>query len=481
MSLLHSPRCTDRSNGQSLPHDTRTSFHQAGCAEQSLADTLNIPHSIPHALEDSFTYYKAFLHTDTSNGDSANGLQQDDDGYTYYAGSSGAHDFVSPSGQQARAHATPYHLAVRVANRSNGVPLATIVEQGSYSTLNSRGSLSSASRFSSSRIAENHSPNHASHHIRQSVDDNAIRHIQQGVPHEHSTMQAMNAHTTLQNGGRSHAVLQMTMSVRSNSDLPRFPESQIDDADHDANERTPTGFFRGVLRNVRTASRTRSCSMSLTHTSILEARKYQPHTSDSSLCCQQQDCEDHGQENCPQNCKASNTMRNSFPTTPSAKCQTRNRKISLTNCQPSALALPDLPLRESSLPSPQHASSLDTVPHLLSPSVAARSREQPSSVRAVHPEPRDVADVYDTTEASTTFSNRHNHDTSAHYVFDGVLVPKTSASSLKTQERVKETSRNTSFCSTVSTSYSGTVLGVDLDLQYDVLRPARRSSSPMPV
>jgi hypothetical protein len=479
MSLLHSPRCTDRNNGQSLPHNTRTSFHQAGCAEQSLADTMSIPsHTMPLALEDSFAYYKALLHTDTFSGSSANEVQLDDDGYTCHIESSGAHNLISNSGQQARAHATPYHIAARVANRSNGAPLATIVEQGSYSTLNSHGSLLSASRFSCSRIAEDQSPNRASHHMVQSVDENPIRHIQRQVLQAQDATPATSAHPALQNWGRSHAVLQMSMPIKYSSDLPRFPKSQIGDADHNEDDSKPTGFFRGVLRNVRTASHTESRLMSLTHTSVLKARS---NRSDSSPPCQQQDYDDRGQESCPQNCKASNSMQSSSSVTPSVKCQARNRKISFTNLEPSALTSPYLPLHESSLPLLEHASSLETVSHLLAPSVAARSREQALSVRVVPPEPRDVTDVDDTTSAST-FSNRHKHDTSAHYVRDGVSVPKLSASSLKKQEYVSnETSRNASFCSTMSTSYSGTVLGVDLDLQHGSLQSARRSSSPMPV
>jgi hypothetical protein len=42
------------------------------------------------------------------------------------------------------------------------------------------------------------------------------------------------------------------------------------------------------------------------------------------------------------------------------------------------------------------------------------------------------------------------------------------------------TSQNASFCSTLSTSYSGTVLGVDLDLQHDNSHSIRRSQSPPP-
>jgi hypothetical protein len=51
------------------------------------------------------------------------------------------------------------------------------------------------------------------------------------------------------------------------------------------------------------------------------------------------------------------------------------------------------------------------------------------------------------------------------------------APSLQEYDFARDTSRNASFCSTLSTSYSGTVLGVDLDLQHDFTHAARRSDT----
>jgi hypothetical protein len=82
---------------------------------------------------------------------------------------------------------------------------------------------------------------------------------------------------------------------------------------------------------------------------------------------------------------------------------------------------------------------------------------------------------------ASTLSNRHNDSTSVQLAFDGVSIPSHSVSTLSQNDRVMQTSLNASFCSTMSTSYSGTVLGVDLDLHYDTSKQARRSSSPMPV
>ncbi|KAF2739772.1 hypothetical protein EJ04DRAFT_294180 [Polyplosphaeria fusca] len=62
-----------------------------------------------------------------------------------------------------------------------------------------------------------------------------------------------------------------------------------------------------------------------------------------------------------------------------------------------------------------------------------------------------------------TLSTRGRDDSSFRYTLDGVPVHRSNAPSLYEYDRA----RSTSFCSTVSTSYSGTVLGIDLDLQQD--------------
>ena len=66
-------------------------------------------------------------------------------------------------------------------------------------------------------------------------------------------------------------------------------------------------------------------------------------------------------------------------------------------------------------------------------------------------------------------------DVSARYTSDGVSIYRTNASSLQEHNRAHEAS----ICSTVSTTYSSTVLGIDLDLQYD--HPPVGCPSPTPV
>jgi hypothetical protein len=167
--------------------------------------------------------------------------------------------------------------------------------------------------------------------------------------------------------------------------------------------------------------------------------------------------------------------------TPAARSQARSRKISSTDSRLSAPSSTHPPLLASSLLLPEHDSTFRSVPDLLPPSAATCSCERSSPVRLVPPEARDMAYVDAMAEIST-LSNHHKDDFPAHYTFDGKPVRMYSASaSLKQDDHARETSRNASFCSTMSTSYSGTVLGVDLDLQYDALHSMRSPSSSMPV
>jgi hypothetical protein len=483
MSLPHTLRCSARSNGQSLPCSTRTSSHQSGDGSWSLADAIGIAaQPTQPVLQDAFSYYKAFLNTDGPTSGNTNELAQDDDGYTCHTGIIEARDMDSCGGQQVRARGFPYHLVVRFSNRSTGAPLATIMEQGSYSTLNSRGSLLSLGRFPSLRAAEGHSPGRTSHRISRSLDENTLQRIQEDAlqkPIESSTLE-MHAATS-QKYARSHPITAIDTPIKLMPELPRSPRSQISDADHDVKIKRPNGFLRGVLQNVRAVSRTRSRSSSSTR---FEAREDRPQMCDSSTPCTLPDHHYHATlENYPEDCRSPNPARNSSSTAmsiSSSDAQARNRKISLTNLQPPASTSSLPPLQVSSPSLHEQISSFGSVPGLLSPLVARSSREQPTSVHLVTPEPRDVAQRDAITKAST-LSNRHNDSTSVQLAFDGVSIPSHSASTLSQHDRVMQTSLNASFCSTMSTSYSGTVLGVDLDLHYDTSQQARRSSSPMPV
>ncbi|KAH7093052.1 hypothetical protein FB567DRAFT_487154 [Paraphoma chrysanthemicola] len=429
-------------------------------------------------FQDPFMYYKAFLDADTLPTSILKDVRQHDDSYTRHSEAMGAEANYSRQQQQARARPITYHQAIRLANHSNGAPLATIVEQGSYSTLNSRASLLSMGRIPSLRVAENSSPMRATYRMSHSLNDYALQRIREDAHREHDATAATAGCAELHERGRLRPIFDPTMPITSKGlDLPRSPGRQLSDGDPTADSRRSKGFFRGVLQNVRAASRTRSRSSSVTHGPSVEAHEDQP-----DACEYQQRNPDHILEERPP-CLNNQVQRDisSVASTPVAESQARNRKVVLTNTPASASAVTYPPLLESSLPLFEPDLTSDSVPHLLRPSSTTHSRERVSSVRLVPQEPRDVAHSDGATTGAATFSNECHHSSSSpRHTFHGALVPRLSASSLSRHDRARETSRSVSFGSTMSTSYSGTVLGVDLDLQYEAPQQARHSSSPMP-
>lgn len=490
MSSPKTSLCLDRPNDQSLPHDSAHDsgqpLHRVGCAAWNLADWSRLaPHSTQPGLQDPFAYYKAFQDTIAQASTSANEAAQVNDGCACRTGSIGAQNAHSIGAQQVRARAMPYHLTARFADRAIGAPLATIIEQGSYSTLNSCGSLLSVGRLPALSVTESPSHNRSSHQSFHRLDENRLYREEDGAPLEEDHASAPRAHATLQDCRQPYAVVELSTPINLSRDLPQSPRSKIGDADQYANDSKTQGLLRGVLGNVRTASRSRSRSSSLTHTPVLEAWERLPETSSYHTFHQVQDTHDPwacmGQETCPRNCKASSSMESSSSsTTPSSACQTRSRKTLLLSVQPHDSITSHLRLNEALSHPLDHSSAVQTVPPLPTPSATVYSLEQPSSVRLVPPEPRDVAAVGATAQAAA-FSTAHSDSTPTQTSCHGVATRNCSASSLSKHDHGKISSRNASFCSTVSTSYSSTVLGVDVDLQYEGLKLTRRSSSPMPV
>jgi hypothetical protein len=480
MSLPYSFRCSACSNGQNSSSNTSTLSHQPDYAAWDLADAMDMPpQSVQPVLQDSFAYNKAFLTTDPPSSGFINGLAQDNDGYTCDTGTIGAQNLHGVGRQQqVRARAIPYHNAIGFTNRSNEAPLATIIEQGSYSTLNSRGSLLSVGRFHSLRMAEKSSPDRALNRISCSRDENTLQRIQEDAPQELDVPAVIETHARPQDCGRSQPIVDMLTPMKLfRTELPRSPKSQISDADHGVDNRRSKRSFRGVLHHVRAASRARSRSSSLTHTSFVEAREEPPETSDNSPLSPWQALSRLKREKHSGNYEAANFVQlpsSSVASTPTPDYQARSRKMPLPDHQPSA------PLRKAPLPLFEQISTFGAVPQLLSSPTVMRSLEQSSSVRLVSPEPRDVAYAHVTTRSSMPLTQDSNN-ASAQNTFDGASVPKYSSSMLTGHDRMRDASLNTSFCSTMSTSYSGTVLGVDLDLQHETPQLVRQSSSPMSV
>ena len=463
-----------RSHGPGPSSNTSTPPYRRDPAASILADEMSGPPQLVHAgLQDPFAYYKAFRDASMSSTSHTHECEHNDDGHTCCTGVITANDNQATLlQQQASARAVPYNLAVRLANRSNGAPLTTIIEQGSYSTLNSFGSRLSLGQFSPGKVAENISPNRASHRVPQSRDEHALQRIQENV------LQELNANEEPhEKRGRSCPPNNTFTPPESiPAQLSQRPGAQIGGTYTELDSRGFKGVLRGFLQNVRATSRTLSRSSSTMHASFVDFQEEGADTSESSS-------EDHLQTS---QTSQLNNERLDIPYLTRGLClnaagpesQARNRKVSKANSAPSARASPPL----LNLPPPRIPSQTGcgSVPHLLPPSVATRSREPSPSVDLVQPEPRDAAHV-DGTGGAPTLSSERRHDTSAGYTFEGVPVLHNSTHALMDVKRARESSLNASFCSTLSTSYSGTILGVDLDLYHEFPHPVCHSRSPTPV
>jgi hypothetical protein len=445
--------------------------------------------SIPTLQPDPFAYYKAFLGTGSSQlqpqwqgqGRDGHYIAQDHDDYT-------SHDVIGNGhaqqdmeyAQHARARAVPYNLAVRLANRSNGAPLATIVEQGSYSTLNSHGSLLSMGRFPSLRVVENASPTRSSNRISYTPEDHALDRI---------------AEDTRQ--GHTPKVPSTTYAVplsKDHSDSPRAEDAAIPSAfttvkpsqsiahrtgrtDGDASTKNVKSFFRGVIHNVRAASRTRSKSSS-TQMSLAENLDDRPGASEDSLQSQSQ------ASNISQRGDDTIDILYCFPTTSqplgatkvlASDHQARNEQISTsTSSSPADTVVPSAVVGPYTIESQPEFGTVST---LLPPSATTRPRERSPSVRLVCPSPRDSAHEGGSA-ATPALSNEVKNTILAEHTF---YSAGNNTHSLIEYDRTREASQNASFCSTMSTSYSGTVVGVDVDLQHDFPHPVRPSRPPTPI
>ncbi|KAH6865857.1 hypothetical protein BKA58DRAFT_228521 [Alternaria rosae] len=473
----------DRSNGQ-----------ESICGPAA-SDPLNETNANPsfrsiHAMQpDPFAYHRAFLDTSSSQmqpqsqgqGRDRHHIAQDHDDYIRHdVTGTGDMQHDMEYQQQARARGVPYNLAVRLANRSNGAPLATIVEQGSYSTLNSHGSLLSVGRFPSLRVVENASPTRSSPRIPYTPEGLVLQRITEDAQRGHLLKAPNNTHDLPLCKNNSNSFRADDAAIPS--EFPSLRPSQSitcrnGRTDGDANTSNVKAFFRGVIHNVRAASRTRSRSSSM-QMSLVKNQSDRPGASEDSLQShlQASDMSQLGDDTFDTPYRfpaASQTL--STTKVLASEHQARNGQFSMAD--PSSSAHTIVSNSDVDPYTPESQTAFGAVSKLLPPSATARPRKRSSSVRLVFPEPRDWAHDGGSAEV-LMLSNEVNNNVSAGHTFYGASK---NTHSLTQHDHATEASHNASFCSTMSTSYSGTVVGVDVDLQHDFPHPVRPSRSPTPV
>ncbi|KAF9741222.1 hypothetical protein PMIN06_011586 [Paraphaeosphaeria minitans] len=429
-----------------------------GCTDDQ-RQTLGLGDATPHHTvshsrrgrvpgQHPFACYKAFFDTDSSSTSTLNGADQHGGGGTW--SQHVAHVQSAPGyaeQQQDRSRPVPPSVAVRLANRSNGVPLATIVEQVSVSTLNSPGSLLGVGRFPAICAVEEAPPGHASHRHTRSLDHGALNRVQEKDQDEQT-------------------VSRLVPLTVQESPIPQIPELNLD-----VKPKSLKGFFRGVLTKVRsnTRSRSRSRSRSSSGTDVPMPNQWfdvRPSAQTDEIAPMKPD----SQAPFPFTSAATTLLQ----PTPSSPHHVSGPQV-VPKSKTKSLA--------DGFTSQSHGSTstieTQTAPvGLRLPLIPELSRLQfgdevlPSACTV----PRDAA-LDHVRHAATTALSRSRDELATRYTPDGAFILSDDGGSL--DDFARYASRNASFCSTMSTSYSGTVLGIDLDVQPDISHPTRRSVTPV--
>ncbi|RMZ74647.1 hypothetical protein GMOD_00003713 [Pyrenophora seminiperda CCB06] len=475
------PTLLDRSNRQ----EPAPSTNNANARYRPPTDLAEVAKTNPQYCLDQGLHTDPFIYYDVVKGVASSQLQpqaegssrhgvapdddEDDHGYTC-RGIPGT-DMADHVGnnqhqQQTKSRAVPYNLAVRLANRSNGAPLATIVEHASYSTLNSRGSLLSVG-LPSLRAVDKTSPSHTSPKLTPDADEHVpLQRITEDAQQEQvlgPTQRTLREPLYKGYGSTLPVNEPATPSVPTFSQRPQSAAYDTGESEYDANTKTVKAFLRGVLHNVRTASRTCSRSSSPHDASIPEHRQYRSETGQDIAYSRRQAPEipplgydRHGKPYVVSVSSPRVSMMHSLDN------QDKHVDVSTAHHVPTLSSqLPLLHVRPYAL-EPNTASV--AVPQLLPLPAVTHTRERSPFVPLVRPEPRDET----------------QNDCSAGQLFYGISVLSNTTLPLADNERTTQASRNASFCTT-STSYSGTVVGVDIDLQHDFPHPIRRSRSTTPI
>lgn len=382
---------------------------------------------------------------------------------------------------------------VRLANRSNGVPLATIIEQGSHSTLRIHGSLYIPECIPPASRARRGLHTQASpHELGRTQEQRAPEDAEQDITQDHSlcftkkhfleSSSCDGVSISHVSNGRADITKRTGLSTISAQPLEvELEPVTITEYDED---RHGTGPCRAISQSARSTTEAYHRPPPVSHPSIVESRHGRAGTSDSrprshlpSFHAFQTiyDKTDH--------LHSAEASYRSYTLLSGPKPQARNQMISASRSCETTCSHPPLLSFVPSRP------ELDSIcGHKITPppsSDVTHSPVQTDSVGSWYHKPRDVA--YDGSQpASSTLSHVNGGVTSAQHVVIGLSSHDEAFLSSTESAHLKNTSPNGSLCSSLSTSYSGTVLGVDVDLDvtpqtapYEVFsRPRTPAASP---
>jgi hypothetical protein len=401
------------------------------------------------------------------------GDQTHGDSDVYYASRAETQSAQLQPTQQIGARRIPYALAIRLANQSNSstAPLATIIEQSSHSTLTSHGSLLSVGRPPSLRGIEAISPNAIPQRGSRSLDENGLQSIQEHSFLDYLSLAGTHVHENLvERSPNSVSTCDTATTPPRSEHVSSQQDLTLMRSNCDENGGMKS-FLRGVYHNVRGTTRdgSRTCSANHAPIGILGQGIPSPAGANGrQVCCKQAS---HQQASCCASSQSSSTQaKSTFPGTPGSGKQARSGATLSVDSKPTA-GLGSLS-RPISLVKYERGVTFDCATRVL-----PRADATPSATRNRQPREHEVAQ-----QAVDGVGLADQDKVSARLVVDGGGFLSQKAASLEFDKAREEfESRNASFCGTVSTSYSGAVVGVDVDLQHEFAHPVCRSRSATPV
>lgn len=421
----------------------------------------------PSGCGDPFACYRAFLDTNDASELSENDVPCDRRGHTCRPSCSHCQGSGCPVQQaNGRERATQCTTVVGFANRPNGLPLATIIERSSLSTLHSHGSrLSVNCRCHPSQTCNAATSVAHSHRTSRNMEESSLHMIQEHANHEQEGKGKIDDLVSLKVGPA------MPSSERSpRRDAPITVQGQKNqhpgtaqqqDLDGDNEGKGLKKLLRGVIRHVRSASR-----RSISYASLQAAPSSErADETKASSTASEPDCRNDSKVSVIGTAAPHNNGVLSFTDYPElahepAETWAEDCQRSLNESEASARRIPTI----RHVP-PDTAGVIDdatTPPNeaQISDGVSKRVDEGPTCGTSV--------------ALANGPSIRARNDDGVRCTLDGTSIYRSTAPSLFEYDRT----RSISFCSTTSTTYSSTVLGIDLDLHHGFPPVDPRTSTP---
>ncbi|PVH93584.1 hypothetical protein DM02DRAFT_220458 [Periconia macrospinosa] len=387
----------------------------------------------------------------------------------------------------------PHSFTVRATNRCNETPLATIVEQGSVPSLRSQDSPSGSIRFPRVRKVENVSP---ARDMICGFDKTVLDRLDEGIKSgDDKLLRPIMSESQLDDCSSKSHLWDAVDGSTSFADYEHcqpgvlglvYEMQQPDD--------TLAGCVRGTVQHIkhgplpfplpvsprgRSRPRTVTSAAGDMHDSHIVGKSLSPDYLNTSGVGQSQYppkfCAGPEKASVSANVEFTDQTASLFP---SAEPRSHARNREALGMHPETLAeVHTSGMQAVPLPGSQNVDACPLPRPLSFPNLSGfrHGGEAASNMHLVPPKPCKLTPAHLLAKTTTL----EKDEVMARSVGGCPSSPALDASPWCSNDNVQDTSKNASFCSTFSTSYSGTVLGIDLDLEHDFERSARHTESPV--